>query len=70
MKGTYSGWRARQIARFLNDGHLTHGYPVMFEEAKRIGLNVKLDMPEEVFTIVDEFTESRGTFCSVIHCSG
>jgi ClpP class serine protease len=70
MKGTYSRWRARGIARFLNDGHLTHGYPVMYKEAKRIGLNVTLDMPEEVFTIVDEFTSDPGTFCSVIHCSG
>lgn len=69
MKGNYSRGRARRIARTLNDGHLSHSFPIMYEEARKIGLNVKLGMPEEVFTIVDSFLFESGDFCSVIHCA-
>ncbi len=69
MKGNYSRGRARRIARTLNDGYLSHGFPIMYEEARKIGLNVKLGVPEEVFTIVDSFLFESGNFCSVIHCA-
>lgn len=69
MKGNYSRGRARRIARTLNDGYLSHGFSIMYEEARKIGLNVKLGVPEEVFTIVDSFLFESGNFCSVIHCA-
>ncbi|MFN9163302.1 MAG: SDH family Clp fold serine proteinase [Alphaproteobacteria bacterium] len=69
MKGNYSRGRARRIARTLNDGYLSHSFPIMYEEARKIGLNVKLGVPEEVFTIVDSFLFESGDFCSVIHCA-
>ena len=68
MKGVYRRGRARRIARTLNDGYLSHGFPIMYEEARKIGLNVKLGVPEEVFTIVDSFLARNDGFCSVIHC--
>jgi hypothetical protein len=68
MRGNYSRARAERIARTLNDGYLSHGFPIMYEEARKIGLNVKLGVPDEVFTIVDSFLSSGNGFCSVIHC--
>ena len=70
MSGNYSRWTANRIAHFLNDGTLSHGYPVQYEEAKKIGLHVTLGIPDEVYTIVDSFLFAPGGFCSVIHCSG
>ena len=68
MKRNYPRLRAERIARTLNDGYLSHGFPIMYEEARKIGLNVKLGVPEEVFTIVDSFLARNDGFCSVIHC--
>ena len=70
MSGNYSRWAANRIAHYLNDGTLSHGYPVQYEEAKKIGLKVSLGIPDEVYTIVDSFLFQEGDFCSVIHCSG
>jgi len=68
MKKNYPRLRAERIARTLNDGYLSHGFPIMYEEARKIGLNVKLGVPEEVFTIVDSALARNDGFCSVIHC--
>jgi hypothetical protein len=70
MKGNYSWWRARRIAHTLNDGHLSHAFPIMYDDARQIGLNVRLGVPDEVFTIVDHFLEQGDGHCSVVHCSG
>jgi hypothetical protein len=68
MKGNYSRGRASRIAHTLNDGHLSHSFPIMYEEARKIGLNVRFGVPDEVFTIVDSFLTDDDDFCSVIHC--
>ena len=69
MKGNYSRLRAERIARTLNSGHLSHGFPLMYKEARMTGLHVRLGVPEEVFTIVDSAIARDDGFCSVIHCS-
>jgi hypothetical protein len=68
MKGNYSRLRAERIARTLNSGHLSHGFPLMYQEARMTGLHVRLGVPEEVFTIVDSALARDDGFCSVIHC--
>jgi ClpP class serine protease len=68
MKGNYPRGRARRVARTLNDGYLSHGFPIMYEEARKIGLNVKQGIPDEVFMIVDSFLARGDGYCSVIHC--
>jgi hypothetical protein len=68
MKGNYSRLRAERIARTLNSGYLSHGFPLMYEEARMTGLHVRLGVPEEVFTIVDSALARDDGFCSVIHC--
>lgn len=59
---------ADRIVRRLNDGALTHGYPVSFAEASQLGLRVSSDMPDEPMDIIEYFRNRRGKFCSVIHC--
>jgi ClpP class serine protease len=59
---------ADRIVRRLNDGALTHGYPVSFAEASQLGLRVSSDMPDEPMDIIEYFRNRRGAFCSVIHC--
>lgn len=68
MKGNYSRLRAERIARTLNSGYLSHGFPLMYQEARMTGLHVRLGVPEEVFTIVDSALARDDGFCSVIHC--
>jgi hypothetical protein len=68
MRGSYSRFRAERIARTLNSGYLSHAFPIMHQEARMIGLHVRLGIPDEVFTIVDSFLTSGSRFCSVIHC--
>ena len=68
MKGTYSRFRAERIARTLNSGYLSHGFPLMYQEARMVGLNVRPGVPKEVFAIVEGFLTQPGGYCSVIHC--
>jgi hypothetical protein len=68
MKGSYSRFRAERIARTLNTGYLSHDFPLMYQEARMIGMHVRLGVPHEVFTIVNSFLERDDRFCSVIHC--
>ena len=37
---------AERIANMLNEKYPSHGYPILFSEAQRIGLNVNLLQPE------------------------
>jgi ClpP class serine protease len=68
MRGNYSRLRAERIARTLNSGYLSHGFPLMYKEARMTGLHVRLGVPDEVFTIVDSALARNDGFCSVIHC--
>lgn len=69
MQGTYSTRVARKIVRTLNDGRYTHGYPITFSHAKKLGLKVSDQMPDEPMDIVEYFRGDRSKFCSIIHCS-
>ncbi len=70
MKGVYAPGVAERIARTLNDGTLTHGYPVTFQEARKLGLKVTNAMPDEPLQIVHEFRDPDNGYRSVIFCSG
>ncbi len=49
--------KAEQIAELLATGHWTHDYPIMVEEARRIGLPVSTDMPEEIYKFMNLFPQ-------------
>ncbi len=68
MHGTYSPATANRIAHTLNDGGLTHGYPVTLTTAKKLGLNVSAAMPAEAVAIVRAYRRNRFGKRSVVFC--
>lgn len=56
---------AERIARTLSNGKYTHDYPITFEEAKEMGLNVSSDIPEEVHTLMTLYPQSKSMRPSV-----
>jgi hypothetical protein len=68
MQGTYGRATAERIAHTLNDGSLTHGFPVTFDHARRLGLNVSTSLPPEAVEIVRAFRRNRWGKRSVIFC--
>lgn len=68
MRGTYSASTADKIAHTLNDGTLTHGYPVTLAAAKKLGLNVSGALPPEATAIVRAFRRNRFGKRSVVFC--
>jgi ClpP class serine protease len=69
MRGVYSRRDAERIAHTLNDGNLTHGYPITFQAARKLGLKVTNAMPDEPVEIVHEFRDPDMGYRSVIFCS-
>ena len=44
--------KCKELARLLAEGRWTHDYPITGDEAKRMGLPVSTDMPEEVMHLL------------------
>ncbi|WGS65903.1 SDH family Clp fold serine proteinase [Marinitoga aeolica] len=56
--------KAEKLAQTLTEGRWTHDYPITVEEAKELGLNVSTEVPEEVYTLMDLYSQpvrQRGT---------
>ena len=51
--------KARELARMFSEGRWTHDYPIDFEEAKKMGLPVSDQMPEEVYQLMEFYPQSR-----------
>jgi ClpP class serine protease len=68
MRGTYNAGTAERIAHTLNDGSLTHGYPVTLSFARKLGLNVHGDIPPEAIAIVRAYRRNRWGKRSVVFC--
>jgi len=49
--------RAAKLAELLASGTWTHDYPITFAEAKRIGLNVRFDMPPGFLQLMSLFPQ-------------
>jgi hypothetical protein len=67
MAGTYPSSTAHKIAHRLNDGDLTHAYPLTYREAKRLGLKVSNAMPPEAIDLIRIFRRDRSAR-SVLFC--
>ncbi len=50
--------RALEIAKELTEGKYTHDYPITVEEAKKLGLNVKTDVPLEIYTLMELYPQA------------
>ncbi|GAB6188262.1 ATP-dependent Clp protease proteolytic subunit [Marinitoga arctica] len=56
--------KAKELSQTLTEGRWTHDYPITVEEAKELGLNVSTDMLEEVYALMDLYSQpvrQRGT---------
>lgn len=49
--------KAQELARLLSTGTWTHDYPITVEEAQRLGLNVRTDMPSDVLQLMSLFPQ-------------
>ncbi|MGB9793740.1 SDH family Clp fold serine proteinase [Caldisericum exile] len=49
---------AERISTMLTEGRWTHDYPITFEEAKDIGLNVSSEMPREIYELMDLYPQN------------
>ncbi len=51
--------RAEEIAKMLTEGRWTHDYPLTVEELRELGLNVKTDIPEEIYTLMSLYPQAH-----------
>ncbi len=49
--------KADELARLLSEGTWTHDYPITFERAKALGLQVGSNMPEDVLRLMGLFPQ-------------
>jgi ClpP class serine protease len=49
--------KAEELAGLLSAGTWTHDYPITLEEAQRLGLKVRSDMPPDVLTLMSLFPQ-------------
>ncbi|AGK62164.1 Periplasmic serine proteases (ClpP class) [Archaeoglobus sulfaticallidus PM70-1] len=49
--------KAKEVAKILTEGKWTHDYPITVEVAKELGLNVRTDVPEEVYMLMELYPQ-------------
>ncbi len=54
----YSEKKAKQITKILTEGKWTHDYPITYQEAEKLGLNVSKNMPEEVYLLMNLYPQN------------
>ncbi len=57
LSGKYPPEKVEELAEVLSQGRWTHDYPLTFEEAKRLGLPVRTDMPTEIYQLMNLFPQ-------------
>lgn len=48
--------KSKKIANYLTSGKVTHDYPITAKEAKKLGLPVKVGIPQEVYELMDTYS--------------
>ncbi|KLO23640.1 hypothetical protein X275_02095 [Marinitoga sp. 1197] len=64
LKNNMDEEKAKELSQTLTEGRWTHDYPITVEEAKELGLNISIDIPEEVYALMDLYSQpirQRGT---------
>ncbi|MCX7811158.1 MAG: ATP-dependent Clp protease proteolytic subunit [Leptospiraceae bacterium] len=57
LKDNYEPEKVEHIAKILSQGTWTHDYPITYEEAREIGLNVSTDMPQEIYHLMSLYPQ-------------
>ncbi|OCC16020.1 protein of unknown function DUF114 [Dissulfuribacter thermophilus] len=57
LKGRYDDKKAEELSMIMTQGKWTHDHPITFEEAKELGLNVREDMPDEVYQLMSLYPQ-------------
>jgi len=50
--------KAEELATILTEGRWTHDYPITCEEARKLGLPVSCDMPEEIYSLMELYPQA------------
>ncbi len=58
LANNYSEESSERLSQVLTEGKWTHDYPIAFEEAKEMGLNVSSEMPKEIYELMDLYPQS------------
>ncbi len=59
LRAHYPEATAVSLAETLSTGTWTHDYPISVEEARELGLNVSTDMPEEIYTLMNLYPQTK-----------
>ncbi len=57
LKDRYDESKAHELAETMTQGRWTHDHPITFDEAKRLGLHVKEEMPDEVYQLMSLYPQ-------------
>ncbi len=57
LAGRYSDDKADELARLLSEGTWTHDHPITYDDARRIGLHVSTDMPEDIMRLMSLYPQ-------------
>jgi len=57
LKDTYEDDKAKKLAKLLSTGTWTHDYPITYEEAKSLGLNVTNEIPVEIMQLMSLYPQ-------------
>lgn len=49
--------KARELARMMVEGRWTHDYPITVEEARNLGLEIKTEIPAEVYGLMELYPQ-------------
>ena len=56
-KDKFGEEKAKELARIMVEGRWTHDYPITVEEARRLGIPVKTEIPEEVYKLMELYPQ-------------
>lgn len=57
LEGNYPSEKAEEIATVLSEGRWTHDYPITYEEARALGLNVRMEVPSEIYQLMSLYKQ-------------
>ncbi|OAG28382.1 SDH family Clp fold serine proteinase [Thermodesulfatator autotrophicus] len=57
LSDKYPPEKVEELAEIMSQGRWTHDYPITYEEAKKLGLPVRTDMPSEIYQLMNLFPQ-------------